>query len=56
MNSDFTVDLSNGNVELLSKSGLDWRVTLIETGDNSMTGGRVKRLQPFIGNQTVMLT
>ncbi len=56
LTSDFTVDLSNGNVELLSNSGLDWRVTLIDTGDNSMTGGRVKRLQPYIGNQTVMLT
>ena len=56
LNADFTVDLSNGRVKMLSNSSVDWRVTLVDTGLNSMTGGRVKRLQPFVENETVMLT
>jgi len=56
LNADFTVDLANGSVETFSNSSIDWRVTLVDTGLNSMTGGRVKRLQSFIGNETVMLT
>ena len=56
LNADFTVDLANGSVETFSSSTIDWRVTLVDTGLNSMTGGRVKRLQSFIGNETVMLT
>ncbi|MDB4229126.1 glucose-1-phosphate cytidylyltransferase [Paracoccaceae bacterium] len=56
LNADFTVNLSNGSVETFSDSSIDWRVTLVDTGLNSMTGGRVKRLQSFIGNETVMLT
>lgn len=56
LNADFTVDLANGSVETFSNSSIDWRVTLVDTGLNSMTGGRVKRLQSFVGNETVMLT
>ena len=56
LNADFNVDLSNGRVKMLSNSSVDWRVTLVDTGLNSMTGGRVKRLQPFVENETVMLT
>ena len=35
---------------------VDWRVTLVDTGLKTMTGGRVKRMQPFIGNETFLLT
>ncbi len=35
---------------------MDWKVTLVETGLNSMTGGRVKRMQSYIGNETCLLT
>jgi glucose-1-phosphate cytidylyltransferase len=35
---------------------VDWKVTLVATGDSSMTGGRVKRMQKYIGNETCMLT
>ena len=56
LNADFTVDLSNGKVKMLSNSSVDWRVTLVDTGLNSMTGGRVKRLRSFVDNETVMLT
>ena len=55
-NSDFTLDLSNGKIKVHSKNGLDWKVTLVDTGENSMTGGRVKRMKKFIGDETFMLT
>jgi glucose-1-phosphate cytidylyltransferase len=56
LNSDFTVDLKNGNVEHLHKKPVDWKVTLIDTGLNTMTGGRLKRLKEYVGNETFMLT
>jgi|TARA_B100001175_G_scaffold314551_1_gene324154 glucose-1-phosphate cytidylyltransferase len=42
--------------EYFSKNAKDWNVELVETGKNTMTGGRVKRLQKIIGNETCMLT
>ena len=56
LNADFTVDLSSGNISSHQLDTVDWRVTLVNTGDNSMTGGRVKRMQSFIGNETCLLT
>lgn len=56
LNADLTVDLATGNVESHQAEDTDWRVTLVYTGLESMTGGRVKRLQPFIGNEPFLLT
>jgi len=56
MNADFSVDLETGAVKPHQTDDVDWRVTLVHTGLESMTGGRVKRLQRFIGNETFMLT
>lgn len=56
LNSDFSVDLSTGKVSNIKKNVIDWKVNLIDTGKDSMTGGRVKRLQKHIGNETFMLT
>ena len=56
LNADFTVDLSSGAVESHQTDETDWRVTLVHTGLESMTGGRVKRMQSFIGNEPFMLT
>ena len=56
LNADFTVDLGTGAVTPHQLDEVDWRVTLVDTGQNSMTGGRVKRMQPFIGNETCLLT
>ena len=56
LNSDFTVDLASGKIEPHEVEDIDWRVTLVDTGLESMTGGRVKRMQSFIGNETFMLT
>ena len=56
LNSDFTVDLASGKIEPHEVEDIDWKVTLVDTGLESMTGGRVKRMQSFIGNETFMLT
>lgn len=56
LNSDFTVSLASGKVSSHQKESPDWKVTLVNTGINSMTGGRVKRMQKFIGDETCMLT
>jgi glucose-1-phosphate cytidylyltransferase len=51
-----TVDLSNGNIDVHNQDGDDWIVHLIDTGLHTQTGGRVKRVAQFIGNETFMLT
>lgn len=56
LNSDFTIDLASGNLELHHYKQIDWKVTLVHTGENSMTGGRVKRMKSFIGNEPFLLT
>lgn len=56
VNADFTVDLSSGQITPHQLDSVDWKVTLVDTGTDSMTGGRVKRMQSFIGNETCMLT
>jgi glucose-1-phosphate cytidylyltransferase len=56
LNSDFTIDLENGNLTAHQKDDVTWKVTLVDTGLHSMTGGRVKRMQDFIGNETFLLT
>ena len=56
INSDFTIDLGNGKLETHQSSNDDWKVTLVDTGINSMTGGRIKRMKKFIGNETFLLT
>ena len=42
--------------QYFSKASSEWKINLIDTGEKTMTGGRVKRLQKFIGNETCMLT
>jgi glucose-1-phosphate cytidylyltransferase len=56
LNSDFSVNLSNGEVNPHVIEDIDWRVTLINTGIDSMTGGRLKRMKSYINNETFMLT
>jgi glucose-1-phosphate cytidylyltransferase len=56
LNSDFTVELDTGNVISQQVEHIDWKVTLVNTGVETMTGGRVKRMQSYIGDQTCMLT
>ena len=56
LNADFTVDLSNDNVDFHQIDEVDWRVTLVQTGLRSMTGGRIKRMKSFVGKEPFMLT
>ncbi|MGL5272508.1 MAG: glucose-1-phosphate cytidylyltransferase [Phocaeicola sp.] len=55
-NSDLTVDLSNNSVQIHENNSEKWKVTLIDTGLHTMTGGRVKRIQKYIGNEPFLLT
>lgn len=56
LNADFTVDLASGVVKPQRIDPVDWKVTLVNTGEVSMTGGRFKRMKPYIGDETCMLT
>lgn len=55
-NCDMTVDLSNNSVQIHDNHSEKWKVTMIDTGLNTMTGGRIKRIQPYIGNERFLLT
>lgn len=54
--SDVTIDMQSGKMEVHNNSSEPWKVTLLDTGIDSMTGGRVKRAQDFVGNESFMLT
>lgn len=56
LNSNLTVNLSTGSVQMDGGYRPDWTVELIDTGISTMTGGRIKRLAPYLGNKTFMLT
>lgn len=56
LNSDFTIDLTTGKISSFNLSKIDWQVTLIDTGINTMTGGRLKRTMRFTNNETIMVT
>lgn len=55
-NSDVTFDLSNNSVTVHEKRVEPWKVTLLDTGLNTLTGGRIKRAQKILGDETFMLT
>lgn len=56
-NSDITLDFKSKNSMTTHNNAAEpWKVTLIDTGLNTMTGGRIKRIQEYIGNETFMLT
>lgn len=55
--SDITFDFTNGNEMIVhNKHAEPWRVTIVDTGLNTQTGGRVKRIKDYIGDETFMLT
>lgn len=57
LNSDFTLNLMSGDISLIDgNNNFDWNVNLIDTGLNTLTGGRVKRLQQYIGNEAFLLS
>lgn len=55
--SDVTFDFTQGNEMIVHDQHAEpWRVTVVDTGLNTMTGGRIKRVQKYIGNETFMMT
>ena len=56
--SDVTFDFTSGRNEMTVhyNNSEPWKVTVVDTGLNTMTGGRIKRIQPYIGNEPFMLT
>lgn len=56
-NSDITFDFTNGNQMTVHNNVAEpWKVTLVDTGLNTMTGGRVKRIQKYVGDETFLVT
>lgn len=54
--NDITVNMVNGDVKFHNNSNCDWTTELIDTGLKTQTGGRIKRLAPFLKNETFLLT
>lgn len=54
--SNVTIDLSTNKLEIHNNSSEPWRITLLDTGAETMTGGRIKHAQPYVGNEAFMLT
>ena len=55
-NVDFTIDISKNSTKSLTEINENWKVTLIDTGNNTMTGGRVLRVKNYLENKPFMLT
>ncbi|MDN3686709.1 glucose-1-phosphate cytidylyltransferase [Cyclobacterium jeungdonense] len=56
MHSDYTVDLKTNEVKIHRQHATPWKITLVDTGLETMTGGRLKRVKEYIGNETFCMT
>jgi glucose-1-phosphate cytidylyltransferase len=54
--TDVTINLGTNQMDFHHSESENWKISLLDTGKDSMTGGRIKRIQPFIGNEPFMLT
>ena len=54
--SDVTIDMRHNSMEVHQKYAEPWKVTLVDTGENTMTGGRVRRISSYVGNETFLMT
>ena len=54
--SDITFDIAKNEMEIHNNNADPWRVTLVDTGDNTMTGGRLKRVKSYIGDEEFCFT
>lgn len=54
--SDVTIDMSDNSIKVHDSQAEPWKITLVDTGNDSMTGGRIKRIQKHVGNEPFMLT
>ena len=57
-NNDVTIDMNSGHIDYYKKDNMidNWKVTIVDTGMKTQTGGRVKRIQKYIGNEPFFLT
>ncbi len=55
-NADFEIDHKDGALNVMNGSPIDWKVGLVDTGLDTMTGGRIRRLEPWVGRKTFMAT
>lgn len=53
---DYFLDLRDGSREIVNRNGIDWRIGVIDTGLDTMTGGRIQRLRPWLAGDTFMVT
>ncbi|MFC5498467.1 glucose-1-phosphate cytidylyltransferase [Caenimonas terrae] len=54
--SDVTIDLSSNAIEVHQRTAEPWKVTMVETGESTMTGGRLKRVAPYLGDEDFCFT
>jgi glucose-1-phosphate cytidylyltransferase len=54
--SDVTINLQDNSIETHQSEAEPWKITLVDTGKSSMTGGRIKRIKKYIGNEPFLLT
>lgn len=54
--SDLTINLKNNTINFHDSQAEPWNITLVDTGNETMTGGRIKRIKPHVGNEPFLLT
>jgi len=54
--SDVSIDMASNSMEILDSKAEPWKVTLVDTGLNTSTGGRIRRVRRYVGNQPFMMT
>lgn len=54
--SDVTIDLSNNSLQVHDSQAEPWKITLVDTGNETMTGGRIRRIQSHVNNESFLLT
>ncbi len=56
LNSDLRINMENNTTEVLSNDVEPWKITMVDTGEDTMTGGRIKRIRDYVGDETFFLT
>jgi glucose-1-phosphate cytidylyltransferase len=56
LSSDLRINLEDNSIEVLQNNVEPWKITLVDTGQNAMTGGRLKRVKEYVGNERFFLT
>lgn len=55
-NSSLKINMKDSSIELFNKNNEDWKITLLDTGEKTMTGGRIKKAAKIVGNEKFLLT